>query len=77
MFFKIMSNSLKLMVDTIPELVIFVTGSSAFDLKNSLFIMSLLRLIAFQIGNDVSHNELADTLGVSKNTVARYLDFIT
>jgi predicted AAA+ superfamily ATPase len=148
-------NSLKLMVDTIPELIIFVTGSSAFDLKNkigepltgrnkyyylypiaqlelsedyihakhnlesrliygsypqvitadsenqkadilesikngvllkdileldnlknSLFIMSLLRLIAFQIGNDVSHNELANTLGVSKNTVARYLELL-
>jgi uncharacterized protein len=143
------------MVDTIPELIIFVTGSSAFDLKNkigepltgrnkyfylypiaqmelaegfleskqniesrliygsfpqviiaendnqkadvlesikngallkdileldnlkdSIFIMNLLRLIAFQIGNDVSHNELANTLGVSKNTVARYLELL-
>ena len=148
-------NSLKLMVDAIPELILFVTGSSAFDLKNkigepltgrnkyyylypvaqvelaedylqakqnlesrliygsypqviiadtdsqrsdvmesikngvllkdileldnlkdSIFIMSLLRLIAFQIGNDVSHNELANTLGVSKNTVARYLELL-
>ncbi len=46
------------------------------NLKDSLFIMSLLRLIAFQIGNDVSHNELANTLGVSKNTVARYLELL-
>ena len=29
-------NSLKLMVDTIPELILFVTGSSAFDLKNKI-----------------------------------------
>lgn len=148
-------QSLKLMVDTIPELIIFVTGSSAFDLKNkigepltgrnkyfylypiaqmelaedylqskqniesrliygsypqvivaendnqkadvlesvkngallkdmleldnlkdSIFILSLLRLIAYQIGNDVSHNELANTLGVSKNTIARYLELL-
>lgn len=148
-------NSLKLMVDAIPQLTLFVTGSSAFDLKNrigepltgrnkyyylypvaqvelvedylqvrqnlesrmiygsypqvivaetdsqrsdvlesikngvllkdileldnlkdSIFIMNLLRLIAFQIGNDVSHNELANTLGVSKNTVARYLELL-
>lgn len=148
-------NSLKLIVDTIPDLKIFVTGSSAFDLKNkvgepltgrnryfylypiaqkelkedflqskqnlesrliygsypqvitaeydnqrkdilesikngvllrdlleldnikdSIFIMSLLRLIAFQIGNDVSQSELANTLGVSKNTVARYLELL-
>lgn len=148
-------NSLKLIVDTIPEIILFVTGSSAFDLKNkigepltgrnkyyylypisqleleedylqlkenletrlifgsypqvitakndsqkldvlesikngvllkdileldnikdSIFVVSLLRLIAFQIGNDVSHNELANTLGVSKNTIARYLELL-
>jgi predicted AAA+ superfamily ATPase len=148
-------NSLKLMVDAIPEVILFVTGSSAFDLKNkigepltgrnkyfylypiaqieldedflqskqnlesrliygsypqvivakndsqksdvlesikngvllkdileldnlkdSIFIMNLLRLIAFQVGNDVSHNELANSLGVSKNTIARYLELL-
>ncbi len=147
--------NLKLMVDSIPEISIFVTGSSTFDLKNkigepltgrnkyffiypiaqleleedflqskenletrllfgsypqvitaeneaqrrdvlesikngvllrdileldnlkdSLFIMNLLRLIAFQIGNDISHNELSNSLGVSKNTVSRYLELL-
>jgi predicted AAA+ superfamily ATPase len=46
------------------------------NLKDSLFIMNLLRLVAFQIGNDVSHNELANNLGVSKNTVSRYLELL-
>ncbi len=46
------------------------------NLKDSLFIMKLLRMIAFQIGNDVSVNELANGLGVSKNTVARYLELL-
>lgn len=46
------------------------------NLKDSMFIMNLLRLIAFQIGNDVSYNELANALGVSKNTVSRYLDLL-
>ncbi|MCX6251975.1 MAG: ATP-binding protein [Bacteroidetes bacterium] len=147
--------NLKLIVDAIPEIAVFVTGSSAFDLKNeigepltgrskffylypvaqlelkedflsskenletrlifgsypqvitsktnkekidvlesikngvlikdilildnlkdSIFIMNLLRLIAFQIGNDVSATELASGLGVSKNTVTRYLDLL-
>lgn len=147
--------NLKLIVDNIPELAVFVTGSSAFDLKNkigepltgrskyfylypiaqielnddfltskenlesrliygsypqivtakteierrdllesikngvmlkdileldnlkdSLFILNLLRLIAFQIGNDVSLTELANRLGVSKNTVTRYLELL-
>jgi uncharacterized protein len=147
--------NLKLIVDNIPDLAVFVTGSSAFDLKNkigepltgrnkyfylypiaqlelgedyltskenlesrliygsypqvvmastenerrdllesvkngvllkdilemdnlkdSLFILGLLRLIAFQIGNDVSSTELAMRLGVSKNTITRYLELL-
>lgn len=147
--------NLKLIVDNIPDLAVFVTGSSAFDLKNkigepltgrskffylypiaqleldedyltarenlesrliygaypqivmattekerrdllesikngvllkdileldnlkdSLFILGLLRLIAFQIGNDVSTTELATRLGVSKNTITRYLELL-
>lgn len=46
------------------------------NLKDSLFIMNLLRLIAFQIGNNISHSELANNLGVSKNTVSRYLELL-
>jgi hypothetical protein len=148
-------NSLKLVVDSFPVVTVFVTGSSAFDLKNkigepltgrnkyfylypiaqieldedylqskqnlesrliygsypqviiagnnneksdilesvknglllkdilelnnlkdSIFMMNLLRLIAFQVGNDISHTELANSLGVSKNTVARYLELL-
>jgi uncharacterized protein len=46
------------------------------NLKGSLFILQLLRVLSFQIGNDVSHTELANLLGVSKNTVARYLDLL-
>jgi predicted AAA+ superfamily ATPase len=147
--------NLKLIVDNIPDLAVFVTGSSAFDLKNkigepltgrskyfylypiaqlelgedfltakenlesrliygsypqvvmartenerrdllesikngvllkdilemdnlkdSLFILGLLRLIAFQVGNDVSATELATRLGVSKNTITRYLELL-
>lgn len=41
--------------------------------KDSVFILNLLRLIAFQIGNDISYNELASNLHVNKKTVQRYL----
>ncbi len=41
--------------------------------KDSVFILHLLRLIAFQIGNDISFNELASTLNVNRKTVQRYL----
>jgi predicted AAA+ superfamily ATPase len=45
-------------------------------LKDSTFIMNLLRLVAFQIGKDVSATELASGLGVSKNTVTTYLELL-
>jgi uncharacterized protein len=44
--------------------------------KDSLFIVNLLRLIAFQIGNDISYSKLATNLGVNKKTVIRYLDLL-
>lgn len=46
------------------------------NLKDSLFILNLLRLLAFQIGNDVSLSELAGRLQVSRKTVIRYLDLL-
>jgi hypothetical protein len=46
------------------------------NLKNSLFIFNLLRLIAFQIGNDISYSELASNLNANKKTVMRYLELL-
>ncbi len=46
------------------------------NIKNSLFILNLLRLIAFQIGKDVSYTELAQNLNVNKKTVMRYLELL-
>lgn len=46
------------------------------NLKDSIFIINLLRLLAFQIGNDVSLAELAVSLGVSRKTVERYLELL-
>lgn len=45
-------------------------------LRNSSKILNLLRLIAFQIGSEVSYQELASQLGMSKNTVEKYLDLL-
>lgn len=49
-----------------------------FDLiRNSEKILQLLRLIAYQIGSEVSFTELGKQLGMSKNTVERYLDLLS
>jgi len=45
-------------------------------LKNSGKMKDLLRLIAFQLGCEVSYDELGKQLGMSKNTVEKYLDLL-
>ena len=46
-------------------------------IRQSDKIVKLLRLIAFQCGSEVSYNELAKQLGISKNTVENYLDLLS
>lgn len=46
------------------------------NIKNSSKIRSLLKLLAFQIGSEVSLTELGNTLEMSKDTVARYIDLL-
>ena len=46
-------------------------------IKHSDKVYDLLRLIAFQIGKEVSLLELATQLQMSKNTVANYLDLLS
>ena len=45
-------------------------------LKNSGKMRDLLRLIAFQTGSEVSYDELGKQLGMSKNTVEKYMDLL-
>ena len=45
-------------------------------IKQADKILDLLKLIAFQIGQEVSLQELARQLGISKNTVESYLDLL-
>ncbi len=47
------------------------------NIKNSDKIFDLLRLIAFQIGSEVSNTELGRQLSMSKNTVEKYLDLLS
>jgi uncharacterized protein len=46
------------------------------EVKGSRVLLQLLVLLAYQIGNEVSHTELGTSLGIDKNTVARYLDLL-
>lgn len=45
-------------------------------IKKSETLLNLVKLLAFQIGQLISHNELATQLGIDSKTVARYLDLL-
>lgn len=46
------------------------------EIKNSETILKLLQALALQIGQEVSYNELARTIGISKQIVASYIDLL-
>lgn len=46
------------------------------DIKNSSKIRDLLKLLAFQVGSQVSLSEIGGSLGMSKDTVSRYIDLL-
>lgn len=67
------ADYLRLLVDSylIKDILSFES------IRNSSKILYLLKLIAYQIGKDVSFNELGSQLSMSKNTVERYLDLLS
>ena len=46
-------------------------------IKNSGKMMNLLQLVAFQTGSELSYDELSNSLGLSKNTVQKYMDLLS
>jgi len=46
-------------------------------IRNANKMQDLLRLLAYQQGSEVSFDELGKQLGLSKNTVEKYLDLLT
>lgn len=60
-----------------------ITGSYLFKdilaferIRNPQLLLDLLRLLAFQIGSEVSVNELSIKLGIDNKTVKRYLELL-
>lgn len=46
-------------------------------IKRPEILVKLLQLLAFQIGNEVSYNELAVKLEINRDTVIRYISLST
>jgi predicted AAA+ superfamily ATPase len=47
------------------------------NIKKAYKIYNLLKLFAFQVGNEISLNELGNQLQISKNTLESYLDLLS
>ncbi len=45
-------------------------------IKNSGLVFNILQAISYQLGNEVSYTELANTVGSNKNTVERYIHIL-
>ena len=46
------------------------------NLKKADLLFNLIKALAFQIGSEVSYNELSNKLGVHVNTVKRYIELL-
>ncbi len=46
------------------------------NIRNSEAIEKLLQALALQVGSEVSYNELAQTVGIDKNTIASYIQIL-
>jgi uncharacterized protein len=62
--------------DNVTSIRLLLFHLSERPVRSSRVLLNLLRLIAFQVGNEVSYTELAMKLGVDVKTVQRYLDLL-
>lgn len=46
------------------------------NIRKPEVLEKILRALAYQIGNEVSYNEVAQLVGVDKNTVSHYIDLL-
>jgi predicted AAA+ superfamily ATPase len=66
----------KILLDNLTSKYLFKDIYDFENLKKPETLVHLLQLLAFQIGSEVSKNELAVKLYINRNTVERYLDIL-
>jgi predicted AAA+ superfamily ATPase len=75
----IQASTYKQKIDAITEISnsYLVKDILAFDrVKNSKVLLDLLKLLAFQVGSEVSLSEVGTKIGADYKTVQRYLDLL-
>ena len=67
----------KQLLNSIVDNYLFKDILALKELKRSQKLVDILKLLAFQIGKEVSVSELANNLNINFTTVERYLDLLT
>ncbi|MCX6270920.1 MAG: DUF4143 domain-containing protein [Bacteroidetes bacterium] len=64
------------MLDNLTSKYLFKDIFAFEQLKKPAFLIRLLQMLAFQVGQEVSVNELAVSLGVARKTIEHYIDLL-
>lgn len=75
----LLSETRQAKIETIMEIAdsYLVKDILAFDrVRSSKTLLDLLKLLAFQVGSEVSVNEIGTQLGMDNKTIQRYLDLL-
>ncbi len=63
-------------LDEIASSYLFKDVLSFEGIKKSSVLIKLLQLLALQVGNEVSYNEIANKLNINRITVEKYIDIL-
>jgi len=69
-------EDIKILLQTISNQYLYKDLFDFEDIRKPDLILKLLRLLALQVGNEVSINELATKLEVSTKVISRYIDLL-
>lgn len=69
-------NEADLLLKTLSSSYLYKDVLQYQDIRRPELLEKLLISLALQIGNEVSYNELANSLGVSKETIANYINLL-
>ncbi len=69
-------NDASLLLDNLAGKYLYKDILEFQNVKKPELLLKLLQLLALQLGNEVSKHELATTLGVSSETIERYLSLL-
>ncbi|MEI6729255.1 MAG: ATP-binding protein [bacterium] len=70
------NNDKKEILEELANSYLFQDVFTFQDIRNPEVLEKLLRLLAFQVGNEVSYHELAISLKINEETVARYIQLL-